>query len=118
MPLWEEKPDAWHEIVPGVRRRILAHAPEVMLVLYRISPGCLFPRHTHPHVQSGTVLEGGGEFRVGDDVWKLVQGSSYVVPGGVPHELRSDPRTRTVILDVFTPRRDDFMSETVPHDRT
>jgi quercetin dioxygenase-like cupin family protein len=118
MPLWEDKPEAWHEILPGVRRRIVAHDIGVMMVLYRIAPGSHFPRHTHPHVQSGTVLEGGGEFSVGDELWKLGTGSSYTVAGGVPHELRSDPTAPTVILDVFTPRREDFLSETVPPDRT
>lgn len=88
-----------------------------MMVLYRIEPGRRFALHTHPHVQSGTVLEGGGEFRVGDQSWTLRVGSSYSVPGDVPHELLSDPRTPTVILDVFTPRREELLHETVPPDR-
>lgn len=117
MPLWEDKLEAWHEILPGVRRRILAHDAGVMMVLYRIDPGTTFPRHTHPHVQSGTVLQGGGRFRVGDDTWQLTVGSSYTVPSDVPHELLSDPSGPTVILDVFTPRREDFLGETVPPDR-
>lgn len=87
------------------------------MVLYHIAPGSLFPRHTHPHVQSGTVLEGGGDFVVGGEVWKLRPGSSYSLPGGVPHELRTDPKAPTVIVDVFTPRREDFLPETVPPDR-
>ncbi len=118
MPMWEDKAEAWHEILPGVRRRVLAHHPAVMLVLYRIAPGSRFPRHTHPHVQSGTVLEGGGEFTVGTEVWRLRPGSSYTVPGDVPHELLADPRTPTVILDVFAPQREDFLPETVHADRT
>ncbi|HXW67443.1 MAG TPA: cupin domain-containing protein [Thermoplasmata archaeon] len=111
MPLWEDAPDAWHEVLPGVHRRILAHAPDVMMVLYRISPGAHFPSHTHPHTQSGTVLEGGGEFRVGDEVWRLRVGSSYTVPGNVPHELTAEPGGRTVVLDVFTPRREELLHE-------
>jgi quercetin dioxygenase-like cupin family protein len=117
MPLWEDKPEAWHEILPGVHRRILAHDAGVMLVLYRIRPGSVFPMHSHPHVQSGTVLDGGGTFEVGGQKWKVHRGSSYLVPGDVPHELRADPGVETVILDVFTPRRDDFRTETVPPDR-
>jgi quercetin dioxygenase-like cupin family protein len=117
MPLWEEKAEAWHEILPGVRRRILAHDAGVMMVLYRISPGSRFPLHSHAHVQSGTVLEGGGEFTVGGDVWKLRVGSSYTVGPNVPHELKADSRTPTLILDVFTPRRDDFLSEVIVPDR-
>jgi quercetin dioxygenase-like cupin family protein len=117
MPLWEEKAEAWHEIQPGVQRRILAHESGVMLVLYRIAPGSRFAMHTHPHVQSGTVLQGGGQFQVGNETWPLKVGSSYTLPGGVPHELRADPGTTTVILDVFTPRREEFLRETVRPDR-
>lgn len=113
MPLWDDSPEAWHEIQPGVQRRILAHAPGVMLVLYRIAPGSRFAMHTHPHVQSGTVLAGGGKFEVGGQVWTLKVGSSYTVPGNVPHELTTDPGGPTVVLDVFTPRREEFLHEAV-----
>lgn len=117
MPLWEEKPEAWHEVQPGVQRRILAHDTSVMMVLYRIAPGSRFAMHTHPHLQSGTVLQGGGLFLVGKETWTLRVGSSYTLPGGVPHELRADDATPTIILDVFTPRREEFLHETVRPDR-
>lgn len=117
MPLWEDKPEAWHEIQPGVHRRILAHESGVMMVLYRIAPGSRFAMHTHPHVQSGTVLEGGGQFQVGNETWTLRVGSSYTVPGNVPHELKAAPDVPTVVLDVFTPRREEFLHETVRPDR-
>ena len=117
MPLWEDKPEAWHEVQPGVQRRILTHEPGVMLVLYRLGPESVFPMHTHPHVQSGTVLQGGGKFRVGNDTWILRVGSSYLLPPNVPHELTTDPGGPTVVLDVFTPRREEFLHETVRPDR-
>jgi quercetin dioxygenase-like cupin family protein len=117
MPLWEDKPEAWHEVLPGVHRRILAHEGGVMMVLYRIAPASRFPLHTHPHVQSGTVLEGGGKFQVGEETWDLRPGSSYTIPGGVAHELLTDPKMSTIILDVFTPRREEFLPEAVPPDR-
>ena len=117
MPLWEDKAEAWHEVQPGVQRRILAHDSTVMLVLYRIAPGSRFAMHTHPHVQSGTVLQGGGQFQVGKETWTLRVGSSYTLPPNVPHELRANPDTPTVVLDVFTPRREEFLHEAVRPDR-
>ncbi len=111
VPLWEDSPAAWHEILPGVHRRILTHGGGVMMVLYRIAPNSTFPMHTHPHLQAGTVLEGGGQFRVGAERWALRPGSSYSIPGGVPHELVSDPSGPSVILDVFVPEREDFLPE-------
>ncbi len=85
-----------------------------MMVLYRIAPSSRFPMHTHPHLQAGTVLEGGGEFRVAGELWTLRPGSAYSIPGGVPHELVTDPSGPSVILDVFVPEREDFLPEATP----
>jgi quercetin dioxygenase-like cupin family protein len=84
-----------------------------MMVLYRIEPGRIFPLHTHPHAQYGTVLEGGGTFRVGDNSWTIRPGDAYYIPPDIPHELHADPSTPSVILDVFAPEREDFLNETV-----
>ena len=116
MTLWNDRADAWHEILPGVKRRILAHGHGVMLVLYEIAPNTTFPLHTHPHVQAGTFLEGGGRFRVGDATYRMQKGSAYSIPGGVAHELVTDSERPSRILDVFVPERDDFRGETVPPD--
>jgi quercetin dioxygenase-like cupin family protein len=117
MPLWNDRPEAWHEILPQVRRRILAHSAEVMMILYEIGPSVTFPLHTHPHVQSGVVLEGGGVFRVGEERFSLTRGSAYLVPGGVPHELVTQAEGPTVVLDVFAPQREGFLGEALPPDR-
>jgi len=117
MAHWHDRPQAWHEILPGVQRRILTHGHGVMLVLYRIAPGTTFPMHTHPHVQAGTFLEGGGRFRVGDEVYAVSKGSSYSIPGGVPHELVTHGDGPSVVLDVFVPERDDFRPEALPADQ-
>ncbi len=117
MPLWNNAPDAWHEVLPRVHRRVLAHGPSLTLVLYRIAPGSVFPRHTHPHVQAGTFLEGGGTFTVGDVTWEVRPGSSYYIPGGVPHELHATPDGPSVVLDAFSPERPEFAAEVRPPDR-
>lgn len=114
MALWDDRPEAWHEVLPGVQRRILTHGNGVMLVLYHIAPNSTFPLHTHPHVQAGTFLEGGGRFRVGAEVYRMTKGSSYSISGGVPHELVTDPGGPSVILDVFVPEREDFLKEALP----
>ncbi len=117
MPLWNDQPEAWHEVLPGVQRRILSHGSSAMLVLYRIAPGSEFPRHTHPHAQYGTFLEGGGIFRVGGEEWSVKAGDSYYVLPNVPHQLTADPKISTVVLDVFTPEREDFLAEALPANR-
>jgi quercetin dioxygenase-like cupin family protein len=117
MPLWNDRPEAWHEVMPGVKRRILAHGKEMTFVLYEIAPNTRFPKHTHPHVQSGTFLQGGGRFEVGQETWKMRPGSSYLIPSNVPHELVTEGDAVSIVMDVFAPAREDFASEVVPPER-
>ncbi len=116
MTLWHDRPESWHEVLPGARRRILSHGHGVMMVLYEIGPNTTIPRHSHPHVQSGLFLSGGGRFQVGTDTYRMVPGSAYSIPGGVPHELVTDASGPSRVLDVFVPERADFLSEAVPSD--
>jgi quercetin dioxygenase-like cupin family protein len=114
--LWHDKKEAWHEIFPGVHRRILAHSLTGMMVVYKIDPGSVFPLHSHPHAQFGTFLEGGGEFCVGDSTWKVEAGDSYYIAPGVNHELKTDADKHSVVIDFFTPLREDYKSESEPPD--
>jgi quercetin dioxygenase-like cupin family protein len=114
--LWHEKSEAWKEPLPGVKRRILAHSTTGLMVLYRIESGKVFPRHSHPHAQFGLFLEGGGDFTVGDKVWKMRAGDTYYIPPGVFHELVTDNAKTSVILDFFTPERSDYAGESLEPD--
>jgi quercetin dioxygenase-like cupin family protein len=114
--LWRDRPEAWREVLPGVQRRILAHAATGLMVLYRIQPGKTFPLHNHPHAQFGVFIEGGGVFKVGDSDWKIKSGDSYFIPPGIFHELKTDPTTVSVVIDFFTPERADYVKESLPPD--
>lgn len=115
--LWHDKESSWHEVMPGVRRRIVAYSLSGMMVLYRIAPKTVFPLHTHPHAQFGIFLEGGGTFRVGDSVWTVRKGDSYYIPPDVPHELVTSDQ-ECLILDFFTPMREDMLAEAAKPDAT
>ena len=116
MALWQDRPEAWQEVSPGVLRRILTGGDGVMLVLYHLAPLQTFPRHHHRHVQAGVCLQGSGVLTVGESAYPIRPGSSYSIPGEVPHEFRSGPDARTVILDVFVPEREEFATERRPPD--
>ncbi len=114
--LWHDKAEAWHEIMPGVLRRIATHASTGMMVYYKISPGTVFAWHNHPHSQFGVFLQGTGVFKVGDSEWRVKEGDGYFIPPGVSHELRVDGDKTFVCVDFFTPERDDYVPEAVEPD--
>ena len=116
--LWQDKPEAWHEVMKGVKRRILTHSPMGMMVLYRIDPNSVFPLHSHPHSQFGVILEGEGEFRIGNSLWKVKKGDSYYLPPSVSHEFKTVGKQQSVLVDFFTPERQDYHPEALVPDRT
>ena len=112
--LWHDKAEAWKEVMPGVRRRMLAHSSTGLMVLYRIDAGKTFAWHNHPHAQYGVFLEGSGRFKVGDSIWQIKKGDSYYIPPGVFHELASEDDC--VVIDFFTPEREDYVKEALAPD--
>jgi len=96
--------DAGH----GVTRRVLADSPELMLVEFAFAAGGEGPAHSHPHVQSTFVKAGRYRFTVGETSFEVGPGDAFVIPAGVTHgcKLLEGPG---VLLDTFTPRRDDFL---------
>jgi quercetin dioxygenase-like cupin family protein len=113
---WKDKSEAWHQVMPGVRRRIANHSPTGMMVQYEIQPGSVFPKHSHPHAQYGIFLKGKGTFNVGDLHWEMKEGDGYFIPPSVPHELLVRGSEPAVVIDFFTPERDDFLNEAIDPD--
>ena len=113
---WSDKPEAWHDFTPGVRRRILVNNTAATMALYKLNGDAVVPLHSHPQAQYGICLEGSGVFTVGDKTWKMKKGDTYYIPPSVTHGLKIDPNSDTTLVEFFTPMRKDFVKETLPAD--
>jgi quercetin dioxygenase-like cupin family protein len=90
----------------GVRaRRVVGERS--MLAVVELEPNTMVPEHRHPHEQLGIVLYGSGSFRVGDKTRAVEPGSTWRIPGDVPHEFHVGPEG-AVVIDVFAPAREDW----------
>jgi quercetin dioxygenase-like cupin family protein len=76
-----------------------------------LEPNTPVKRHEHPNEQIGIVLTGSLRFSVGDEERELGPGDTYVIPGGVFHKALSGP-DGAVVIDVFSPVRDDWQQFT------
>jgi quercetin dioxygenase-like cupin family protein len=92
---------------PGLTRRILAHNDKMMLVEHRMSADWVGTRHSHAHDQMVYVIAGRLRFRCGTEEFEAGAGDSFVVRGGVEHEARA--LAPSLVLDVFTPSREDYL---------
>jgi quercetin dioxygenase-like cupin family protein len=90
----------------GVHGRIV-HGERITLSVIELDPGSIVPEHSHDNEQLGICLTGSLVFRVGDESRELGAGETWCIPGGVPHEVRVGP-AGAVVVDVFTPPRDDW----------
>lgn len=55
-----------------------------------IQPGALVDWHTHPGIESGYIVSGGGDLSVKNEAVRSVKaGDVFQVPPGVPHALRN-----------------------------
>ena len=105
---------------PGFRRRIMT-GTNLQLCFWRIEGGATgsFMHKHDDHEQLGTVVRGKLDFRIGDehDQTRVVleENESYLAPPGVWHGdsvfIGDDEYGECWILDVFSPPRDDLMSE-------
>ncbi|MCU0489963.1 MAG: cupin domain-containing protein [Chloroflexaceae bacterium] len=91
----------------GAERRVLSYGGTLMAVEFRFPAGVHAPMHSHPHEQIGYVVQGELDLLMDDVMIKLGPGSSYYVPPNVRHGVIT--RTACVLLDCFTPLREDFL---------
>ncbi|MGE5549025.1 MAG: cupin domain-containing protein [Bacteroidota bacterium] len=94
-------------VAPGVSRQVLARGGGLMTVEVRFAKGVAMPPHTHPHEQVSYILAGRFEGFIGGEKTILTAGDTYYVPPDVPHTVTA--LEDSVILDVFTPQREDFL---------
>ena len=96
---------------PGATRKVMAHGDDLMVVEVTFEEGADGAPHRHPHTQSSYVVSGDILFRIGEAGEStdrvMHPGDSVFLPGDVPHCLKA--LTPAVVIDVFTPAREDFL---------
>lgn len=91
---------------PGMRRQVLAHNDQLMLIRHFFEEGWVGARHSHPHHQLVYVVSGAVRAEMDGRVVEARAGDSFVVDGGVEHQATALEASE--VLDVFTPVREDY----------
>jgi quercetin dioxygenase-like cupin family protein len=92
-------------------RRVLVHGPSLMLVEFRFRKGGIGKMHQHEHhEQVGYVAKGSFEITVGGEKKIAREGDCYYADRNVPHGVVAMEED-SVLIDTFTPIREDFLSQ-------
>jgi len=92
---------------PGVTRRILAYCDKLMTVENSFETGAEGPIHTHPHTQISYVVKGRFRYTIGNESREVSAGDTMCKQNEVKHGCVC--LEKGVILDIFTPMREDFI---------
>ena len=79
----------------------------MLVAIVDLDANAIIPSHSHPHEQVGVVLQGELEFTIAGEVQMLRPGDPYIIPGGVPHNVKVGPQPAQV-MDVFSPVREEY----------
>jgi quercetin dioxygenase-like cupin family protein len=97
----------YEDLGGGVKRKILSYDQNLMTVEVVFEKGAVGAMHHHPHEQCTIVLEGAFEFTIGDETKVVRKGDSLYKQPNIEHGCVCLEAGK--LLDVFTPRRDDFL---------
>ncbi len=95
------------ETAPGVVRRVLAYAKDVMAVENSFEEGAVGSLHSHPHSQLTYIISGKFRFTIGEETFEVKAGDTLVKRNGVKHGCVC--LEKGTLVDFFTPMREDFI---------
>ncbi|HOQ94562.1 MAG TPA: cupin domain-containing protein [Sphaerochaeta sp.] len=91
----------------GVTRKVLAYNDDLMLCELHFETGAVGSLHRHPHQQISYIISGSFEFEINGVKRVVKAGDSLYKEPNVEHGAVC--LEAGVLLDFFTPMRDDFV---------
>jgi quercetin dioxygenase-like cupin family protein len=98
---------ASEQLSANISRRMIVGSKE-MLVRWELKKGAVVERHSHPHEQIAVMVH--GKLRLNVENTETIMGKDdiVVIPPNAPHE--AEALEDTVVIDIFSPPREDFLS--------
>ncbi len=92
----------------GVTRKVLSYSENIMSVELHFEKDAIGALHSHPHEQIGYIISGSLIYKeAGQEDKILSAGDTYYVAPNVEHGVVA--LEETMLFDVFTPMRKDFI---------
>jgi len=110
--MFEKRSDlGYYPALQGIERKTLVYGQKTLMTEFRLRTGAVLPRHSHPHEQTGYLVQGRIRLFIGSDSYEARAGDSWCIPGGVEHG--ADILEDSVAVEVFAPIREDYLPQPV-----
>lgn len=93
----------------GIKRQMFGYNDSIMMVRVQFEAGAIGDVHSHPHTQVSYVESGEFDVFIDGVEKRLGPGDSFFIHPNLDHGAVC--RKAGVLLDVFSPIREDFLSE-------
>jgi quercetin dioxygenase-like cupin family protein len=94
------------ELNPSLSRQVI-HSDHMTVARMYLQKGCLVPEHSHHNDQISMIEQGSAKFVVAGVERVLKAGEAMRIPPNVPHHVEA--LEDCVALDLFSPRREDWI---------
>ena len=101
---WNSMPA--EQLNPQIVRRVV-HTENLTIARLQIAKDAVVPEHSHVNEQVATVERGALRFHIAGKDVVLEAGQSVAIPSNVPHSVVA--LEDTTVVDVFSPRREDWL---------
>jgi len=96
-------------VAKGIKRKVLSYNKDLMVCELDYQKGGVGDLHKHFHSQCSYIISGVFEFDIDGDKKVLKKGDSLYVQPEAMHGCVC--LEKGVLLDIFTPQREDFLHE-------
>jgi len=104
---WNGIPEV--ELSPGLMRQMI-HTSQMTILRVRFKKGVVSPAHRHVHEQVTMLTSGSMRFDLAGEKIVLHPGDLLPIPSNLVHG--AEALEDSVLIDVFTPPREDLMPRT------
>ena len=95
--------------VTGIELKTLVHGEKTLMTEFVLKKGHNLPMHSHPHEQTGYLVQGHIRLNIGGDEFEVLPGDSWCIPSNVEHG--AEIVENSVAIEVFSPVREDYLPE-------
>lgn len=96
------------DVGEGAKRKLLGRGGSLMMTEVSFQKDSIGAIHSHSHEQVSYIVQGSFEFHLDGKVQKVIKGDSIYIPPNILHGVKA-LEDHSIILDVFTPQREDFL---------